>query len=198
MGGTHITGDDPVNGWEGKKLNADKQAYGLTGRELCQAAWGAAFEAFGAQSAEDGPLLVISLGPQPDALGPLVAPPNAVCLPVIPQVDVLKAGVDIFLTHGGQNSFMESLAAGTPVLVCPGFGDQPLNAQKAVAMGVGLKVDRPEPAIGEEASAAQQYRSEIGVKLQELMSTPAFKDQAVTFKKKLQCAGGLSRAVDLV
>merc|ERR1711972_447859 len=101
------------------------------------------------------------------------------------------AGVDIFLTHGGQNSFTESLAAGTPVLVCPGFGDQPLNAQKAVALGVGLKVDRPEPAIGEEAQAAHQYRAAISARLQELVSSPAFKDRAASISKKLQCAVGL-------
>lgn len=196
--GTYITGDDPVNGWEGKKLNADKQAYGLTGRELCRAAWGAAFEAFGSQSAEDGPLLVISLGPQPDALGPLVAPPNALCLPVIPQVDVLKAGVDIFLTHGGQNSLMESLAAGTRVLVCPGFGDQPLNAEKAVRVGVGLKVDRPEPALGDEAAAARRYQVEISAKLQDLMCSQDIKATAASFREKLQLAGGVPQAVDLI
>jgi len=196
--GTMITGDDPENGWEGRRVNADKQACGLTGRELCRAAWGAAFEAFGAQSAEDGPLLLISLGPQPHALGPLVAPPNAICLAVIPQVDVLCAGVDLFLTHGGQNSFMESLAAGTPVLVCPGFGDQPLNAAKAVNVGVGLKVDRPEPAIGEEAAALQKYQAEILKKLQELMRSHDIKAKAASFIEKLQRAGGVSRAVDLI
>jgi len=196
--GTMITGDDPENGWEGRRVNADKQACGLTGRELCRAAWGAVFEAFGAETAEDGPLLVISLGPQAHALGQLAAPSNALCLPVIPQVDVLQAGVDVFLTHGGQNSFMESLAAGTPVLVCPGFGDQFANADKAVNIGVGLKVDRPEPAIGAEAAAAEGYQAEIFKKLQEVMRNEDFKAKAAHFKEKLQAAGGVSQAVKLI
>ena len=59
--------------------------------------------------APDAPLLLISLGPQSDALENLQVPKNALCLPVMPQVDLLKSGVDLFLTHGGQNSFMESL-----------------------------------------------------------------------------------------
>jgi len=196
--GTVITGDHPEWGWEGRPKNIDGQPHGLTGRELCQSACGAAFDAFGSQEADEGPLIVVSLGPQPDALGKLVPPPNAMCLPVVPQVDVLKEGVDAFLTHGGQNSFTESLASGTPVLVCPGFGDQPLNAQKAVTLGVGLKVDRPLPAIGEEVFAAQHYREEVSMKFCELVSTSVFKERVSHFQEKLQSAGGLPQAVEVV
>jgi len=197
--GTVIIGDLPEIGWEGRPNNAEGQPHGLTGRELCRSVWGAAFDAFGAQSsAEEGPLLVVSLGPQPNALGELVAPPNAMCLPVVPQVDVLKEGADAFLTHGGQNSFTESLAFGAPVLVCPGFGDHPLNAQKAVSLGVGMKVDRPKPAIGEEAVVGQQYREEVGRKLRELVSSPSFKERATFFRDRLQNAGGLARAVEVI
>ena len=49
----------------------------------------------------------------------------------------------VFVTHGGQNSFMESMFVGTPLVVCPGFADQPANGAKAQAMKVGLCVDRP-------------------------------------------------------
>merc|ERR1719251_628525 len=121
---------------------------GLTGQELCRAAWAGAFDAFGASTASEGPLLVVSLGPQENPLGDIVAPANAVCAAVLPQVELLKVGVELFLTHGGQNSFTESLMHGTPVVVCPGFGDQPVNASKAVSLGVGLKADRPNPALG--------------------------------------------------
>ena len=48
----------------------------------------------------------------------------------------------MFVTHGGQNSFMESMFVGTPLVVCPGFADQPANGAKAQAMKVGLCVDR--------------------------------------------------------
>ena len=44
----------------------------------------------------------------------------------------------------GQNSLMESMSVGTPVVVCPGFGDQPANAAKVQAQGWGVKVDRPK------------------------------------------------------
>ena len=50
--------------------------------------------------APDAPLLLVSLGPQADALENLELPKNAFCLPSMPQVDLLKSGVDLFLTHG--------------------------------------------------------------------------------------------------
>merc|ERR1712137_904515 len=142
--GTIITGDSPDLGWDAKPRCGTSRK-GLTGRQLCESAWAGAFDAFGcsADSTSDVPLFVVALGPQPDALANLVPPDNALCLPTLPQVDILKAGVDIFLTHGGQNSFTEALANSVPVVVCPGFGDQPVNAKKAVDRGVGLKVDRP-------------------------------------------------------
>jgi len=196
--GTCVTGDGPSWGWNVRDKNAEGNAVGLTGREMCHSVWGAAFDVLGSKSADEGPLIVVSLGPQENPLDQLTVPPNAVCLPVVPQVDVLKAGVDAFLTHGGQNSFMESLAAGTPVLVCPCLGDQPLNAQRAVSLGVGLKVDKPEPPIGEEATAIQQYRSEIDSKLRQLMSSPSFTDTAAVFRERLQRAGGVSRAVEVI
>merc|ERR1719469_1546583 len=82
--GTVITGDDEDVGWAARPIGQDGEKRGLTGCELCRSAWGAAFDAFGRQTAEEGPLIVLALGPQPDALGPLTPPPNAICVPTMP------------------------------------------------------------------------------------------------------------------
>jgi hypothetical protein len=197
--GTVITGDMEGFGWEGRTTGEDGQPRGLTGRELCRAAWSGVFDAFGAKNAEEGPLIILSLGPQKDPLGEIEPPPNAICVPVVPQVDVLKAGVDLFLMHGGQNSFMEALASATPVVVCPGFGDQVVNAQKAVDAGVGLKVDRPDPDAGREEEAAANYRADV---VHALLSVhhkrPHFKAAAQKCSENLQRAGGVPRAVQMV
>lgn len=197
--GTVITGDSPDFGWHCKVMGPSGKRTGLTGGQLCQAAFGGAFDAFGAPP-EDlaAPLLLVSLGPQEVALEGLQPPGNAFCLPVLPQVDLLKAGVDLFLTHGGQNSFMESLSTGVPVVVCPGFGDQPVNAQKAVEMGVGLKVDRPFPEDGDEETAAAAYREEVKAALLRVMSEPAFRAAAEQCAKGLRTAGGVSGAAEKV
>jgi len=179
-------------------IGADGKKHGLTGRELCRAAWGGAFDALGTSSAEEGPLLVVSLGPQPEALGDLVPPANALCLPVLPQVDILRTGVAAFLTHGGQNSFMEGLANSAPLVVCPGFGDQPVNARKAEALGVGLQVPRPEPEEGCEAAAAAQYRNDVTAALLRVMKETAFSTAAAGCAEELRQAGGVPRAVKVM
>jgi len=196
--GTVITGDMSSWGWEACSKGADGQPRGLKGKELCRGAWAGLFDAFGSDAAEEGPLIVLALGPQPNALGELVPPPNAICVPALPQVDLLKAGIDIFLTHGGQNSFTEALASNTPVVVCPGFGDQPVNAQKAVDIGVGLKVDRPDPDAGHENEAVTAYQADVKGALLKVFGEPEFKARAANCGKKLRRAGGVPRAVQLV
>jgi len=196
--GTVITGDSPDLGWDGRTIGADGKRHGLTGRELCQAAWGGAFDALGASSPEEGPLLVVSLGPQPEALGGLVPPANALCVPTVPQVDILRAGVDVFLTHGGQNSFNEALSNAAPLVVCPGFGDQAVNARKAEALGVGAQVLRPQPEEGSEAAAAAQYRSEVSVALRRVLSEDTFRGAAAGCAEQLRQAGGVPRAVEVM
>jgi len=196
--GTVVTGDHHEWGWDARLKGPDGQPCGLTGRELCQAAWGAVFDVFGSVASEEEALIVVSLGPQKDALGDLDVPPNAICAPFVPQVDVLKAGVDLFLTHGGQNSFTEALASSVPLVVCPGFGDQPVNAQKAERIGVGLKVDRPVPQAGEEIAAVAAFRAETGQALRTVADEPAFRRAAAGCAERLRRAGGVPRAVEIV
>mmetsp|Transcript_19751 Transcript_19751/g.54368 ORF Transcript_19751/g.54368 Transcript_19751/m.54368 type:complete len:556 (+) Transcript_19751:54-1721(+) len=196
--GTVITGDTPVWGWEGRANDASGHPYGLTGRELCRAAWAGAFDAFHADDADEGTLVVVSLGRQQDPLGEVVVPPNAVCAEFIPQVEILEAGVSVFLTHGGQNSFNEALAFGVPLVVCPGGGDQVTNSRKAETFGVGLKVDRPYPHCGEEAAAVANYRADVRRALLRVVSEPAFAAGAARLAQELSSAGGPHRATELV
>mmetsp|Transcript_126033 Transcript_126033/g.327301 ORF Transcript_126033/g.327301 Transcript_126033/m.327301 type:complete len:579 (-) Transcript_126033:118-1854(-) len=198
--GTVVTGDMPFWGWRGRATGADGRSMGLSGKELCHAAWAAAFDAFGTTDADKGALILVSVGTQPDALDGISCPANAVCSSFLPQVDILRAGVDIFLTHGGQNSFTESLAQGVPVVVCPGFSDQIVNSRKAVALGVGLKVDRPNPQGGQEAieAAIAQYREDVHRALLKVFTEPEYHNAARGVAHRMRGAGGVTLAVDLV
>ncbi|CAE7036925.1 UGT3A2, partial [Symbiodinium sp. KB8] len=138
-----------------------------------------------------------------DSCGPgttasLEVPANALCVPTVPQVDLLRAGVEVFLTHGGQNSFMESLAAGVPMVVCPGFADQPQNAQQAVDMGVALQVPKPVPADGEEPKAAAAYSSEVSAALLRVAEEARFAAVAARCRQQIEKAGGVQHAVKLL
>jgi len=199
--GTIITGDSPDLGWDAKPRSGKSgERRGLTGRQLCQSAWAGAFDAFGSygDGVDKAPLLLVALGPQDNALDGLMPPDNAICLPMMPQVDILKAGVDLFLTHGGQNSFTESLSEGVPVVVCPGFGDQSVNARKALKLGVGLQVERPVPANGNEEQAMEAYRTAVRVALLQVSSDPCFTAMAQACAERLRAAGGVARAVNLI
>lgn len=45
---------------------------------------------------------------------------------------------DVFVTHGGSNSFHESVLSGVPMVVAPFFGDQILIGTRVEELGVGI------------------------------------------------------------
>ena len=155
-------------------------------------------ELFLRQVGESTPLIVLSTGPQADALEDLKVPRNAICMPEVPQVDLLRMGVDLFLSHFGQNSFMESLSLGVPMVGCPGFVDQPANAKKAEAMGVALQVDRPVPLDGEEPAALEKYQDQVSEALRRVYHEPQFRGRAREVARGIQEAGGVQRAVEIL
>ena len=57
----------------------------------------------------------------------------------VDQVEVLSRA-DIFITHGGSNSFHEGIMQKVPMLLIPFFGDQLLVAKTAEELEVGIKV----------------------------------------------------------
>ena len=196
--GTMITGDHPDYGWNAH-LIVNSEPVGISGRQLCQAAWQAAFDVFGDQSNSiDAPLILVALGPQADALEGLHVPPNAFCAQMLPQVDLLRLGVDVFLTHGGQNSFMEALSIGVPLVVCPGFADQPINAGKAESLQIGLKVDRPMRGLEHTAADLTSYRTATADALRDVTTSPSFKESAMKCAQALSASGGVSQATKVL
>jgi hypothetical protein len=190
------TGIPSLDCWDKRPASSSNDATrGLTNGELCRAVWHGAFEAFGAAESAAGPLIVLSAGPHPGSLEGLEVPPNAICRRSVPQADILSAGVDVFLTHGGQNSFMEALSNATPLVVCPGDCDQPINARKAVAIGVGLKVDRPDPDQGSQQAAAAQYSEDVCQALRTVVAESTFRIEASRAAETLRAGGGVERVV---
>ncbi|XWS57350.1 hypothetical protein CRYUN_Cryun09bG0166900 [Craigia yunnanensis] len=55
---------------------------------------------------------------------------NGMVVSWAPQTDVLAHGaIGVFITHGGWNSLLESIAGGVPMIVRPFFGDHRLNGR---------------------------------------------------------------------
>ena len=57
--------------------------------------------------------------------------------PKVDQQQVLSRA-DVFVTHGGSNSFHESLLSKVPMVVTPFFGDQALIGRRVEQLGVGI------------------------------------------------------------
>ncbi|XP_054161727.1 NDP-glycosyltransferase YjiC-like [Oppia nitens] len=58
----------------------------------------------------------------------------------VPQVKVLPI-VDLFITHGGNNSFTECMSFGKPMIVFPLFFDQFDNAQRVEDKGYDIRLN---------------------------------------------------------
>ena len=63
-------------------------------------------------------------------------------MPWVPQNDLLAdPRVQIFISHGGLNSIIESVYHAKPMLIFPIHGDQPSNAAAAESKGLAIRMD---------------------------------------------------------
>jgi UDP:flavonoid glycosyltransferase YjiC (YdhE family) len=68
-------------------------------------------------------------------------PDNAVLVDWVLYSQAMPAA-DVVICHGGHGTVARSLAAGTPLLVCPSVGDMGENAARVAWSGAGLSVPR--------------------------------------------------------
>merc|ERR1712113_647383 len=114
------------------------------------------------------------------------------------QIDILGKGIDLFVTHGGQNSFVESIVLQTPMLVVPTVGDQILNAEQAVQMGIGEKVDRPVPSDMDATAVAAEYRRQVKEKIISMLGNLTPYKEAVVKASSRYLAGGVDETVAIL
>lgn len=86
----------------------------------------------------------------PGEFGP--QPPNVRIRQYIPQAEILPS-CDLVVSHGGSGSVIGALAHGVPSLLIPLGADQPHNAARCAALGVGHVLD-PMSATPESVRTA--------------------------------------------
>ncbi|MEK7867661.1 MAG: nucleotide disphospho-sugar-binding domain-containing protein [Planctomycetota bacterium] len=119
--------------------------------------------------------LIVSAGGAYEALRAGGVPGHVLLFPRVPQVEVLDR-VDAVVSHGGNNTVNETLAAGRPLLVMPVGGEQGDNACRVEHLGAGLRADlKRSPA------------EEIGAKVRRLLEEPSFARRA------RECADALAK-----
>jgi len=98
--------------------------------------------------------------------------------------------VSLFLTHGGQSSVNEGLAAGVPLVCLPLFCDQYEMAEAVFRHGLGLVYHK------DEARASQSER--LARLIQRVAMEPHFSDMAKRYAELLRLRAGSGRGADLV
>lgn len=75
--------------------------------------------------------VIISAGGAYRKLHKSAIPENAIVYRNVPQISLLKK-IDLFISHGGNNSINEALSSGKPIIVMPVGGEQADNANRIV------------------------------------------------------------------
>jgi len=167
------------------KMTGAKQ----NGKTFCRSLWSRAFDAFG----KDDSLVVVLATCNPsldalDGLGPI--PSNFIVRRKCPQLEILEVA-DAFVTHGGANSMMESIAASVPMLVLPWFSDQHDNGAIVSREKLGLSFSDPV----KDCSIAL-LKSNVQILFQD--KDGAFASNLARVRKKLSDAGGVAKAVEAI
>lgn len=137
---------------------------------------------FGAAAAALGGLDVQGVMVAPPELVP--APPaNVLVRPWVPQLALLERASAV-VSHAGQNTVSECLAAGVPMVLAPIRDDQPTIADEVVAAGAGIRV--PFGRVG-----ATQLAAAVG----SLLDDPAYGRAARRIQAAGRAAGGAAEAV---
>lgn len=130
--------------------------------------------------------VVMSVGEQIDlsALEPI--PGNFVVKRSVPQTSLLP-NVDVFVTHGGLNSTMESLYYGVPVVVFPSIREQLTTGERVRDLNLGIMPDRDTVTAAVLREAVMTvYKSE------------SIRHSVNEIKDAIRNAGGYLRATDAI
>ena len=105
---------------------------------------------------------------------------------ILPQPAILGQ-VDLVITHGGNNTVVESFHNGKPMVVLPLFWDQVDNAQRIHETGFGRRL--PAYAFRDE---------ELTGAIDALLADTALRERMAGISARMQAARGTERAADLI
>lgn len=126
-------------------------------------------------------LLSIGRNLNPEVLLPL--PDNVMAVRSTPQKKVLDEAT-AFITHGGMNSLLESVSAGTPLVFLPQADDQGGVSVRGEAAGIGL--------------IARENSSTIRHALTRVMKDPTFAANARKMAHDISECGGARAAAQFI
>src|SRR5205814_4683234 len=96
----------------------------------------------------------------------------------IPQ-SLLFPRCDLVVCHGGWNTVLAALGHGLPLVLLPIGADQPQNAERCAALGVGVTV-RPEGRTPTAIRAA----------VREVLANPSYRENAERMRDEMESLPG--------
>ncbi|WP_084176672.1 glycosyltransferase [[Limnothrix rosea] IAM M-220] len=130
--------------------------------------------------------LIISLG---GALNPEDLPAlegNPLVVRYAPQIELLQKAT-LTITHAGMNTTLESLTYGVPLVAIPVTNDQPGIAARIKWSGAG-----------EFINLNQLSSQKLQTTIQQVLSTPSYRENAQKLQTQIQSAGGTNKAVKII
>jgi zeaxanthin glucosyltransferase len=128
--------------------------------------------------------LVISLGGNPAALGPLAGTP--IVVPFAPQLELLRRAI-LVVTHAGINTTLESLNEGVPLVAIPVSDDQP---------GVAARIHHA--GTGKVVSFGRLSSSRLRQAIRCVLDNPGYRTAALRMREELRKVDSLELAANLV
>ena len=113
--------------------------------------------------------------------------PNVLLKRNLPPLTMLEKA-DVFITHGGANSFIESIINKTPIVVLPKMGDHFLIAKEVERQKVGIWIKYPHLLTSKK----------IMGKIKQVADNPQFKENLEKLSKECLSGGGSKRAAEIV
>ena len=113
-------------------------------------------------------------------------PENFLLSPYVPQLEILPR-TQIYVTHAGTNSVMESLYYGVPMVLIPQQPEQHMHAQRVADLGLGLMLEK-------EAVNATTLRETVD----RVAHDPLYRERAQHMQQSVRAAGGYQRAADAI
>ncbi|TRZ55065.1 MAG: glycosyl transferase [Streptomycetaceae bacterium] len=126
---------------------------------------------------------IVSMGPQHEQLH---LAPNMVGSHFLPQINIIPQ-VDLVITHGGNNTVIEALHYGKPMILLPLFWDQYDNAQRMHELGFGIRL-----------ATYEFTEEEMGQALDKLLNDNVLATTMKSNAAEIQKRDGLGIAANLI
>jgi UDP:flavonoid glycosyltransferase YjiC (YdhE family) len=130
--------------------------------------------------------LIVTVGRRLDPASFGAMPANVHIERYIPQALILPR-CDLVITHGGSGSVIGALAHGVPLALIPLNADQPLNAERCAALGVGHTIG------GEDITPALARAA-----VEEMLANQAYRRNAERVRAEIASLPGPERALELL